>query len=301
MISPLPKLVLVVGPTASGKSALAVEIARAVGGEIVSCDSRQVFEGLDIGTGKITRHETRGVPHHLLDVTSPRRIFSVARYEPLALRAVRGILKRGKVPILCGGTGQYADAIVFGQTYPNVPPNKKLRRELAPISTGELLARLTALDPERASTIDGKNRPRLERAIEIATALGAVPALPPRAPRFDALWIGVAPARDELHQKIETRLDARLRRGMAAEAKRLRAAGLPWSRFESLGLEYRWLGRYLRGEISRPEMRAALLSEICRYAKRQMTWFRRNNSIAWYHPSKATEAIARAQEFLTGR
>lgn len=301
MPSPLPKLILVVGPTASGKSALAVEIARAVGGEVVSCDSRQVFKGLDVGTGKVTRRETRGVPHHLLDVADPRRIFSVARYERLALRAAADILKRGKVPVLCGGTGQYADAVVFGQTYPNVPPNKKLRRELAALSTDEMLACLTTLDPERAANIDGKNRPRLERAIEIATALGAVPALPPREARFDALWIGVAPTRDDLHQKIETRLDARLRRGMVAEAAHLRAAGLPWSRFESLGLEYRWLGRFLRGEVARSEMLASLLADIRHYAKRQMTWFRRNNSIAWHHPSKAKEAVARAQEFLTGR
>lgn len=301
MPTPLPKLIAVVGPTASGKSALAIQIARAVLGEVISCDSRQVYRGLDLGTGKVTKTETRGVPHHLLDVASPARAFSVARYEQLASRAVRDILRRGKIPILCGGTGQYADAVIFGANFPNVPPNPALRRELAELSTEEMFGRLESLDPDRAESVDAKNRPRLERAIEIAAALGAVPKLPPHAARFDTLWIGVAPTREELHAKIEARLDARLRRGLVAEAKRLRADGLPWKRFEALGLEYRWLGRHLRGQITRQEMRAALLAEIKRYAKRQMTWFRRNLSIAWHHPSKAREALARAKEFITGR
>lgn len=295
----LPKLIAVVGPTASGKTALAVEIARAVGGEVVSCDSRQVCRGLDLGTGKVTRAEARGVPHHLIDVAGPRRPFSVARYERLALRAIRGIAARGKVPILCGGTGQYADAVAYGNTFPAVPQNPALRQTLAGLSADQLAARLDALDPERAAAIDRKNRHRLERAIEIATAIGSVPALPAREARFDVLWIGVAPEKDELHRRIGARLDARLRRGMVAEAKRLRAAGLPWSRFEALGLEYRWLGRFLRGEVSKPVMHESLFVDIRHYAKRQMTWFRRNKSILWHHPSKAAEAVARAKAFVT--
>jgi tRNA dimethylallyltransferase len=294
----MEKLIVVVGPTASGKTALAVEIARAVGGEVVSCDSRQVYVGLDIGTGKVTKREARGVPHHLIDVADPSRAFSVARFERLALRAVRGILKRGKVPVLCGGTGQYVDAVVYGDTFPAVPQNPKLRRDLAQLSTEEMFARLVALDPERAAAIDPRNRHRLERAIEIATALGKVPALPPRAARFDVLWVGVSLPKDELHARIEKRLDARLRGGMVAEAKRLRDTGLSWRRFDKLGLEYRWLGRYLRGETSRQTMRDELLADIKRYAKRQATWFKRNASIAWHRPSKAREAIAAAEEFL---
>lgn len=289
------------GPTASGKTALAVEIARAVGGEVVSCDSRQVYRSLDLGTGKVTKSEARGVPHHLIDVASPARQFSVTRFERLALRAIRGIVARGKVPILCGGAGLYVDAIVYGSGAPEVPPNPVLRRELAPLSAEALAARLDALDPGRAATIDRRNRRRLERAIEIASALGAVPKPEARAARLDVLWIGLAPAKDELRARIEIRLDARLRRGMIAEARRLRAAGLSWRRFEALGLEYRWLGRHLRGEATRAAMRDALLADIRRYAKRQMTWFRRNKSIAWYHPSKAAPALARAKEFLAGR
>jgi tRNA dimethylallyltransferase len=297
----IPKVIAVVGPTASGKTALAVEIARAVGGEVISCDSRQVYRGLDVGTGKVTKAEARGVPHHLIDVADPKRQFSVARFEKLALRAIRGVLKRGKVPVLCGGTGQYVDAIVYGNTFPAVPQNPALRRELAKLPTPDLAARLAALDPERAAAIDPAHRHRLERATEIATALGKVPAPPPRRPRFDVLWIGLAPEKDDLHARIEARLDARLHRGMIAEAKCLRAAGLSWARFEKLGLEYRWLGRFLSGAVSRQEMRDELLADIKRYAKRQMTWFKRNNSIVWYRPSKAEAALAAAKEFLARR
>jgi len=296
--SPLPKIIAVVGPTASGKTALAVEIARAIGGEVISCDSRQVYRGLDIGSGKVTKKETRGIPHHLIDVASPTRAFSVARYERLALCAARDIARRGKVPILCGGTGQYADALLLGANFPNVPPNKTLRRELSAFSTEDLFSRLESLDPERAESIDRKNRPRLERAIEIATALGAVPKTPPRAARFDTLWIGTLLPKPELHGKIERRLDGRLKAGMLAEAKRLRADGLSWKRFDALGLEYRALGRHLRGELSRREMHDGLLADIRKYAKRQMTWFRRNTSIVWLHPSKAGETLALAKEFL---
>lgn len=299
MPSPLPKIVAVVGPTASGKTALAVEIARAVGGEVISCDSRQVYRGLDIGSGKVTRKEARSIPHHLLDVASPARAFSVARYERLALRAAHDIARRGKVPILCGGTGQYADALMFGANFPNVPPNLKLRRELAALSTEEMFARLESLDPERAESVDSRNRPRLERAIEIASALGAVPKTPPPVARFEALWIGTSLPKPELHERIGRRLDARLRAGMVAEAKRLRADGLPWKRFEALGLEYRALGRHLRGELDRPAMRDSLFAEIKRYAKRQMTWFRRNEKIRWLAPDRSGEAIRLAARFLS--
>lgn len=297
MAEATPKLIAIVGPTASGKTSLAIEIARAIGGEVVSCDSRQVYRGLDLGTGKVTEKEARGVPHHLIDVASPRGIFSVARYERLALRAIRDITRRGNVPILCGGTGQYADAVVYGANFPNVPPSAKLRGELARLSVAEIAERLATLDPERLESVDTKNRPRLERAVEIATALGSVPKPPTRAARFDALWIGVTVPREELRAKIESRLDARLRRGMLAEAKRLRAEGLPWKRFESLGLEYRWLGRYLRGEVTREEMRGSLLAEIRRYAKRQMTWFRRNKEIQWSFPGAKKETLSLAKRW----
>lgn len=294
----LPKLIAIVGPTASGKTALAVEIARAVGGEVISCDSRQVYRGLDIGAGKVTKKEARGVPHHLIDAASPKSVFSVARYEQLALRAARDILRRGKTPILCGGTGQYADAFIFGANFPDVPPNPTLRAELASLATHEMFGRLEVADPERAATIDPSNRPRLERALEIVAALGIVPKPAAREPRFEVSWIGVTAPREELHGRIEARLDARLRAGMVAEARRLRAAGLSWKRLETLGLEYRWLGRHLRGQVGRREMRDSLFADIRRYAKRQMTWFRRNHSIVWYHPSKAREAVAHAKDFL---
>ena len=298
MAKELPSLIAVVGPTATGKTALAVLIARAVDGEVVSADSRQVYRGLNLLSGKATKREMRGVRHHLLDVASPRGVFTVEKFEKRAGRAIRDIQRRGKVPILCGGAGQYVDAIAFEPQHPAVSPNPKLRRTLTSFSVAEMFARLKKLDPVRAAAIDSKNRPRLERAIEIATALGKVPPLSPAVPRFRTLWVGVTAPRNTLAARIEKRLDARLRAGMVTEAKKLRAAGLPWRRFDSLGLECRWLGRYLQKKITRAEMRSGLLSNIKKYAKRQMTWFKRDPQIVWHRPSKARPAIALAKKFL---
>src|SRR3989338_3721250 len=240
MAKELPSLIAVVGPTATGKTALAVLIARAVDGEVVSADSRQGYRGLNLLSGKATKQERRGVRYHLLDVASPRGVFTVEKFEKRAGRAIRDIQRRGKVPILCGGAGQYVDAIIFELRHPAVPPNPRLRRTLTSLSVAEMFARLKKLARVRAATIDSKTRPRLERAIEIATVLGRVPPLSPAASRFRALWIGVSASRKELAARIENRPAARLRAGMIAEARKLRAAGLPWRRFHSLGLECRW-------------------------------------------------------------
>lgn len=158
---PKPKLIVICGPTATGKSDLAVEIARQIGGEVISADSRQVYTDLDLGTGKITKREMRGVPHYLLDVADPKRQFSVARYKKLADKAIRDIQKRNKTPILCGGTGFYIDAVVSGAVLPDVPPNKALRSELARKTDDELFETLKRMDPNRAETIDKHNPVRL--------------------------------------------------------------------------------------------------------------------------------------------
>ena len=226
------RVIAVVGPTASGKSALAVEIARLVNGEIISADSRQVYTGLDIGTGKVTKREMRGVTHHLLNVMSPKRTMSVVQYEHLATRAVQDILKRGKVPIVCGGTGQYVDAVLTSASFPEVPPNAKLRKELEKLSTEKLFKKLAKLAPVRAETIDAKNPRRLIRAIEIAEALGSVPARTPATERYDTLYIGLALPKEELAERIHKRLLARMRQGMLAEAKYLHEQGLSWKRME---------------------------------------------------------------------
>jgi tRNA dimethylallyltransferase len=284
-MEPKMKIIAVVGPTASGKTDLAVEIARRFNGEVISADSRQVYTGLDIGTGKATKREMRGVPHYLLDVISPKRTMSVVQYERLTTRAIRDILKRGKVPILCGGTGLYLDAVLTDASFPAVPPNAALRRTLSKLSTEKLFKKLIALDPERAENIDAKNPHRLIRAIEVATVLGSVPVRTAANPRYDTLIIGLTLPHGELQERIHTRLLARMRRGMVAEARRVHSEGLSWKRMEALGLEYRFLAQFLQNKISKSEMLRDLEFAIRHYAKRQMVWFKRNKNIHWFSPT----------------
>lgn len=294
----LQKVIAVVGPTSSGKSALAVEIARLVGGEVVSADSRQVYTGLDIGTGKVTKKEMRNIPHHLLDVANPKRTMSVVQYERLATRAIKDILKRGKVPIVCGGTGLYADAVLTTASFPKVPPNARLRKELEKLSPEKLFKKLQKLDPVRAKNIDAENPRRLIRAIEIASALGNVPPQPEPQERYDTLWIGLDLSREELAERIRTRLLARMRRGMVAEARKLRARGLSWKRMHSLGLEYRFLSELLQKKITKEEMLRDLEIAIRQYAKRQMVWFKRNKKIKWFHPEDTSAILKIAQKHI---
>ena len=241
------KLIVVLGPTASGKSGLAVKIAKRFNGEVISADSRQVYKRMDIGTGKITKKEMRGIPHHLLDVASPKKIFTVTQYRKLAIRAIDKILKIGKLPILCGGTGFYIQAVVDGLVIPKVPPDWKLRKKLEKKSVEELYKILKKLDPKRASTIDKKNPRRLIRAIEIVKKTGKpIPALKISPLPYPVLMLGVKKSSAELKKLIEKRLVKRLKQGMISEVKKLHNSGVSWKRLDDLGLEYRWLSRYLR-------------------------------------------------------
>lgn len=289
-----PKVVVIVGPTASGKSDLAVKIAQKFNGEIVSADSRQVYRGMDIGTGKITAQEMRDIPHHLLDVASPKRTFTVAQYVKLAERAIFGILQRGKLPIVVGGTGFYIQALVDGIKIPAVPPNPKLRKQLGKKTAEELFLMLQARDPERAATIERKNKHRLIRALEIIEALGKVPT--PRArPRYDALFIGIAREPDELRLLIRKRLENRMNKGMINEVKRLHEKnGVSWTRLENLGLEYRYIARFLQKKLSYNEMLVELERAIWHYAKRQMTWFKRDKRIHWITAPQKAAALVKA-------
>jgi tRNA dimethylallyltransferase len=291
------KVVAVIGPTASGKTDAAIDIALAFGGEVVSADSRQVFRGLNLGTGKVTAAEMRGIPHHLIDVADPTESFGADQYRRLATEAIDDIVSRNHLPIVCGGTGFYVDAVLTDMTFPQVLPNVELRESLKDLSAAELFARLQALDPRRAETIDPENPVRLIRAIEIAAALGAVPeATTTPADRYDVLRIGLLvpePARTEL---ITKRLLARLDAGMLDEARRLHAPadgspGLSYERMHELGLEYRYMAEHLQGHISYDEMVSTLATRIRQYARRQMTWFKREPRIVWFDPTDpATKA-----------
>jgi len=281
-----PVILVIVGPTASGKSDLAVTLAKKLNGEVVSADSRQVYTGLDIGTGKITTKEMRGVPHHLLDIADPKRTFTVVRYVKLADTAIQNILKRGKLPIVCGGTGFYIQALVDHIAFPEVPANKKLRKKLDSKTIPQLLAQLKKLDPKRFKQIsenesDRQNKRRIIRAIEVAKTRPADYELTEVESPYSPIFIGLNPPRDELRAKIRARLLKRLKAGMLDEARSLHRNGLSWKRMEDLGLEYRYMTRFLQGKISKEEMVEKLSIEIGKYAKRQMTWFGRDKRIKW--------------------
>jgi tRNA dimethylallyltransferase len=291
------KLLIIVGPTASGKSALGVELARKFGGEIISADSRQVYRGLNIGTGKITKREMRGVPHHLLDVASPKKNFSVHQFSAASHKMIDQIQKRKKVAFLVGGTGFYIDVVVGRIALPDVPPNIPLRAQLEKKSVEELYALLGNRDPARArmmaSPSERNNKRRLIRALEIAEKIGKSPRphmVEIRSHSFDTLWIGIDPSLEILERKIEKRLLSRIRKGMIQEARHLKKGGLSYKRMEELGLEYRSLARFLQKKISKQEMIDELNRDIRRYAKKQMMYWQRNSEIKWFK-SRDTKKI----------
>ncbi len=285
-----PKVLVIVGPTATGKSDLAVRLAKKYKGEIISADSRQVYSGLDIGTGKITTKEMKGVPHYLLDVANPKKKFTVVEYVKLAEQAITHILNKKKLPIIVGGTGFYIEALVDGVVLPEVPPDEKLRKKLQKKTAAQLFGELKKLDPKRAKAMDPHNSRRLIRAIEIALSLTIVPPIR-KTRRYSPIFIGLNLPKEELQKKIKNRLEKRIKAGMIEEAKHLHKNGLSWKRMNELGLEYRYLALYLQKKISLEEMKEKLATEIWHYSKRQMTWFIRDPRIAWHHPEHATRSL----------
>jgi len=270
----MKKLIVILGPTASGKSEIAVKLAKKIKGEVISADSRQVYKGMDIGTGKITKREMQGIPHHLLDVASPKRKFTVSQYRKLALAAIKKIIKKGKVPIVCGGSGFYIQALIDGILIPGIKPDWALREKLEKKTTKDLFLELKKLDPERAKTIDKANKRRLIRALEIVIKTKKpVPKIKRQPLPYPVLIIGVKKDKKELKVLIEKRLLKRLRKGMLAEVKQLKHSGLSSIRLVEFGLEHRYLARYLQGKIDYKDMIKSLKTEIEQFSKRQMTWF----------------------------
>lgn len=281
------KIVIIVGPTASGKSGLAIRLAKKLNGEVISADSRQVYKGLDIGTGKVTKKEMAGVPHHLLDVASPKKKFSAGDFIRLGHKAIADISARGKLPIIAGGTGFYIDALMGRIDLPEIAPNPALRKKLAGKSAAHLFAMLKKKDPKRARMMDTdserNNAVRLIRALEIASS-----PKPKNVARFnlatEALWIGISPSMTVLEKKIRTRLLDRIKMGMVAEARRLKKQGVSYKRMRELGLEYRSLADLLEKKITKEEFIETLYSEIRRYARKQTGYWNRNKEIEWFDP-----------------
>lgn len=293
----LPKILVILGPTATGKSDLAVKLARYFNGEVISADSRQIYKGLDIGSGKITKRETKGVLHHLIDVCDPKKTYSVEQFKNDGQKATIDILSRGKLPIICGGTGFYIDALVFGEEFPAVKPDPKLRARLAKKSADALMKEIARLDPRRAKTLDPHNKVRIIRAIEIARALGSVPKVK-RENKYETLFIGLTADRETLRQRIHARLLKRMKAGMVEEVKKLRKKGVSWKRLHALGLEYRYVALYLQKRLSKEEMLERLEQEIFHFSKRQMTWFKRNKDIHWFSLDRVAEIPQAVEEFL---
>lgn len=271
-----PKIIVILGQTAAGKSSLAVKLAKKLNGEIISADSRQVYKSLDIGTGKITKEEMQGVPHHMLSVANPKKQFSVAEYKEKAEDKIIEILKCGQTPIICGGTGFYIDAITKGIVLPKVPPNQKLRKRLGTKSTEELFKILKKIDKNRANNIDQHNKIRIIRAIEIVEALGKVPEITTEKPKYKFIKIGLLLPPPQLKARVEKRVKKMFKDGLLKEISKLKKSGLKDKRLQELGFEY-----------YNPEV-TGVITKTIQYTKRQMTWFKRDKEITWYDTSEIT-------------
>ena len=294
----LPRLIVIEGTNASGKSALGVELAARFGGEIISADSRQVYRRLDLGSGKITPEEMRGVPHHLLDIREPGEFFSMAAFQRLAYEAIDGILSRGRVPFLVGGTGLYVDAVADGYELSDRPPDPVLRARLETYDTPALYAMLRERLPD--TDIDPRNRHRVMRALERLEADDYHPGR--KQSRFQLLKLGVTWPREILKQRIDERLDRRLAEGMVDEVRSMLADGVSETFLVKLGLEYKYLTWYLTGKMGYEQMREELSLAIKRFAKRQMIWFRRDPRIRWLNMAEnpAAEAAGYIEAFMAG-
>ena len=296
------KLIVILGTNASGKSGLGIELALKFGAEIVSADSRQVFKGLDLGSGKVTEEEMKGVPHYLLDVAEPGDYFSLKDYQKLAYEAIDGITARGKIPFLVGGTGLYVNAVTDGYELTDAPVDEALRKKVEAMSLEEL----QKLIREKMSAgmnykgipdnLDMNNKRRLERAAE--KLIMNKPLNLESVKRYDTLCLGVTWERQKLYKRIEERLDRRLEQGMIEEVEGLMARGVSDDFLYKLGLEYRYIMLYLKGNFpSKEAFRDKLFMEIRHLAKEQMTWFRKRKDITWL--DMEADPLSQAEKLVT--
>ena len=276
----MEKLIVIAGTNASGKSDLGVRVAKEINAEIVSADSRQVFRGLDLGSGKIRPEEMQGVVHHLLDVAEPGSYFSLADHQRLAYEAIDGIIERKKTPLMVGGTGLYINAVVDGYELEPCGPESSVRERVEGMSCEELLELVRSADPEGAEKLDPFNKRRLERAAEKVLAGRKLENRSHK--RYETLVLGVTWPREELYERIRVRLDRRLAEGMIGEVEGLRASGVSDDFLYRLGLEYRYILLYLQGRFASYEaFYEELFKEIRHLAKEQMTWFRKRKDMVW--------------------
>lgn len=276
------------------------------GAEIISADSRQVYRGMDIGTGKVTKEEQKIIKHHLLDVANPKKQFTASDFKKLGEKAIKEIIAKNKIPIIVGGTGFYIDILLGRMQTAGVKPDKKLRARFDKLDVEHLFRMLQKLDPMRAKIIDRHNKRRLIRALEIVVKTGRPVPKAIASNKYNALWLGIKPK--DLEIRIKKRLDARLRQGMVKEVEKLHKEGVSWKRLDNFGLEYRWISRWLiqnakikmendNAKFKNSDYYQTLLTEIVSYSKRQMTWFKKNKEIRWFKNSR--EAIKAMREIST--
>jgi len=283
------KIIVVLGPTASGKSGLAINLAKRFNGEIVSADSRQIYKRMDIGTGKISKKEMQKIHHYLLSIANPKKQLSVAEYKEMALQTIDKISEKGKLPIICGGTGFYIRAIVDDLVIPEVEPDWKLRKELEKKATKDLFKELKKLDPKRAKNIDAKNRRRLIRAIEIVKKTGKPVPVLKEQPNFDVLYLGIKKSLPEIKKSIDKRIDKMIKTGLEKEVKNL-VKKYGWTMVLKNAIGYK--------EWPQKNPTQAIKSNTYKFAKRQLTWFKKypGDKIHWILNEKQAKALA--EKFL---
>lgn len=295
----LPKAIAIIGPTASGKTALAVALAEEFDGEIISADSRQIYRGMDIGTAKPTAQEMRAIPHHLIDIKDPNEEYTAAEYKRDAIAAMREIISRGKLPIIAGGTGLYVSTVIHNFDIPHVEPNPALRKQLEDEivlkGPGEAFKKLVSLDPEAAYIVDPKNPRRIVRALEVALATGK-PFTASRLknnPLFRTCMIGLAPDAATLRARIDRRVDQMMADGLLHEVKQLVLRyGASCKPLDAIG--YRELMSNLEGRSTLSDAIALIKTDTRQYARRQMQWFKKEPNVHWIKTPAEARSIAHA-------
>lgn len=294
-----PKIIVILGQTATGKTDLAISLAQKFNGEVISADSRQIYKGMDLGSGKVTKEEMKNIPHHLLDVKNPNENYSAEEFQKDAFRAIEEILSKNKTPIICGGTGFYIQAVVDNLLFQNVPPNKELRAELEGKSIEELKQVLAAIPQEDGVKTDTENKRRLIRAIELGKHFGKLSCLETQESKYDFIQLGLKLPEEILDEKIKLRIQKRIEQGMIQEVERLHTEGLSWEKLESFGLEYKYIALHLQNKIETlEEMIKTLATKTRQYAKRQMTWFKRDERVFWFSPDEYEKIETTISKYL---
>ncbi len=292
------KVIAVVGPTASGKSGLAIKIAKTFNGEVISADSRQVYRGLDIGTAKVTAVEMDGVPHHLIDVVDVDQTYNAIDFTRDAAFAIKEISGRAKLPVIAGGTFFYIDTLLGRITTPEVPPNEALRTELETKTTEELFTQLQAQDPRRAAAIDRDNPRRLIRALEIVETIGTVPPTITVDCPYNVLTIGLGADKKTLRARYRSRAETWLANGFQSEVAGLLTQGVSRARLQEIGFEYTLMVDLIDGELTQDEFVQKFIEKNWQYAKRQLTWLKRDDSVEWFALGDARRINQRVHDFL---